>query len=178
MLTASHTYKRAKKRWDFSGLLSDTWRSQSMILNYTRPARSVRHYLHQVARNTRSPSNSTHRKMRLIANHFLPAIVLTCFLLPVEVAKAQTYLYNSKTKDSQLAGAAFGMVYRLCRELYLHKTITLAEAKSRAEFDLKYLSLMAKSLQASDKGLSTARYVHSKRWENCLAEKTSGTLAR
>jgi hypothetical protein len=74
----------------------------------------------------------------------------------------------------RLVGASFGMVYRLCRELYLHKSITESEARQRVADDKKFLTGVARSLKSSNKELQNAVYVYNERWKRCLKEKNGG----
>jgi len=109
--------------------------------------------------------------MRFLASLTTSLVLMASQLLPTA---AQGAVYDSAGVDNQLAGIAFGMVYRLCREVYLFKTIGVQQVKTRSAADKKYLAVLAKRLNATKVGLSDAQGVYESRWRKCLVTKETG----
>ena len=96
-----------------------------------------------------------------------PSSPVTPFRLP----------YSSIVADAVSEGIAFGAVMRTCRDLYLHKKITLQEAEAEIRESKKFLenyNATAGLVPLSAKGAEMSLKVIDARWEKCKSDGSSG----
>ena len=72
-----------------------------------------------------------------------------------------------------IKGIAFGMAYRLCREVFLHKTISESQIKNRRKEDIKYLENFKDPFSGQllpSKKIAFSKAIYSARVDQCIQD--------
>ena len=72
-----------------------------------------------------------------------------------------------------IKGIAFGMAYRLCREVFLHKTIAESQIKNRRKEDIKYLENFKDPFSGEllpSKKIAFSKAIYSARVDQCIQD--------
>ena len=73
-----------------------------------------------------------------------------------------------------IKGIAFGMAYRLCREVFLHKTISESQIKNRRKEDIKYLENFKDPFSGQllpSKKIAFSKAIYSARVDQCIQDR-------
>ena len=72
-----------------------------------------------------------------------------------------------------IKGIAFGMAYRLCREVFLHKTISESQIKNRRKEDIKYLENFKEPFSGQilpSEKIAFSKALYSARVDQCIKD--------